>query len=136
MDSYLESDAFRDVAIARLSGAVNIPTQSFDDMGSIGEDPRWDIFYSFSDYLSKTYPLTHATLQLDKVNTHGLLYTWAGTDASLKPNLLMAHQDVVPVPDSTMKRMLISEQDVCLSALLIFSLLHSRMDTSTVFRTL
>jgi Gly-Xaa carboxypeptidase len=104
MESYLTSDAFRNVAIERLSGAVKIPTQSYDVMGEIGADPRWDIFYSFADYLSKTYPLTHATLQLEKVNTHGLLYTWAGTDPSLKPNLLMAHQDVVPVPDSTVKQ--------------------------------
>ncbi|KAI4908246.1 hypothetical protein J4E90_008870 [Alternaria incomplexa] len=104
MESYLTSNAFRDVAIERLSGAVKIPTQSYDDMGEIGSDPRWDIMYSFADYLEKTFPLTHATLQLDKVNTHGLLYTWAGTDASLKPNLLMAHQDVVPVPDSTVKQ--------------------------------
>ena len=104
MESYLTSDAFRDVAIERLSGAVKIPTQSYDDMGEIGSDPRWDIMYSFADYLGKTFPLTHATLQLEKVNTHGLLYTWAGTDASLKPNLLMAHQDVVPVPDSTVKQ--------------------------------
>ncbi|RAR08956.1 carboxypeptidase s [Stemphylium lycopersici] len=104
MESYLTSDAFRDVAIERLSGAVKIPTQSYDDMGDIGADPRWEIFYSFADYVSKTYPLAHATLQLEKVNTHGLLYTWAGTDPSLKPNLLMAHQDVVPVPDSTVKQ--------------------------------
>jgi Gly-Xaa carboxypeptidase len=94
MESYLTSDTFRDVAIERLSGAVKIPTQSYDDMDDIGADPRWDIFYSFADYLSKTYPLVHATLQLEKINTHGLLYTWAGTNPSLKPNLLMAHQDV------------------------------------------
>jgi Gly-Xaa carboxypeptidase len=104
MESYLVSDAFRDVAIERLSGAVKRPTQSYDDMGDIGSDPRWDIFYSFAGYLSKTYPQVHATLQLEKINTHGLLYTWAGMDASLKPNLLMAHQDVVPVPDSTVKQ--------------------------------
>ena len=63
MESYLTSDAFRDVAIERLSGAVKIPTQSYDDMGEIGSDPRWDIMYSFADYLGKTFPLTHATLQ-------------------------------------------------------------------------
>ncbi|KAI8935416.1 hypothetical protein NX059_007996 [Plenodomus lindquistii] len=104
MDSYLESSEFRNVAVKRLSGAVQIPTQSYDDMGAIGKDARWDIFYSFADYLEQTYPLVHATLQKERINTHGLLFTWAGTDASLKPNLLMAHQDVVPVPDSTVKQ--------------------------------
>lgn len=103
-ESYLQSDDFRELAIERLSGAVQIPTQSYDDMGDIGADPRWDIFDSFADYLAKTFPLTHATLQLEKVNTHGLLFTWAGTEPSLKPSLLMAHQDVVPVPDSTVKQ--------------------------------
>jgi Gly-Xaa carboxypeptidase len=103
-ESYLQSDDFRKLAIARLSGAVQIPTQSYDDMGDIGADPRWDIFDSFADYLVKTFPLTHATLQLEKVNTHGLLFTWAGTEPALKPSLLMAHQDVVPVPDSTVKQ--------------------------------
>lgn len=104
VENYLVSQAFRDIEISRLSDAVKIPTQSFDDMGGVGADPRWDIFYSFADYLSKTYPLTHSTLQLEKVNTHGLLYIWPGLDPTLKPNLLMAHQDVVPVPASTVKR--------------------------------
>lgn len=102
--NYLTTQAFRDLEIERLSNAVKIPTQSFDDMGDIGVDPRWDIFYSFADYLAKTYPLTHATLQLDKINTHGLLYTWPGTNPKLKPNLLMAHQDVVPVPENTVNQ--------------------------------
>ena len=31
-----------------LSGSVKIPTEMFDVMGPIGEDPRWDIFYNFS----------------------------------------------------------------------------------------
>lgn len=105
MESYLKSNAFREVAVRRLSGAVKIPTESFDDMGDIGADPRWDVFYSFADYLSQTFPLAHATLQLEKINTHGLLYAWSGTNPALKPNLLMAHQDVVPVPETTIKRM-------------------------------
>jgi hypothetical protein len=33
----------------------------------------------------------HATLALQKVNTYGLIYTWQGADASLKPLLLMGH---------------------------------------------
>ncbi|KAF2655193.1 vacuolar carboxypeptidase-like protein Cps1 [Lophiostoma macrostomum CBS 122681] len=86
MDMYLESDTFLNKSVSRLSGAVRIPTESFDDMGP---------------YLAVTFPLVHASLQIEKVNTHGLLYTWAGSDTSLKPTLLMAHQDVVPVPDAT-----------------------------------
>jgi Gly-Xaa carboxypeptidase len=104
MQTYLASNDFKDVAIKRLSGAVQIPTQSYDDMADVGTDPRWELFYEFAAYLEKTFPLVHASLTLEKVNTHGLLYTWTGTDQTLKPNLLMAHQDVVPVPDSTVEQ--------------------------------
>ena len=35
---------------------------------------------------------SHANLKLTKVNTYGLYYEWKGSDASLKPLLLAAHQ--------------------------------------------
>lgn len=101
MDEFLKSSEFQNMSVRRLSEAVQIPTQSFDDMGLIGEDKRWEVFYAFESYLLKTFPLIHANLELDAVNEHGLVYTWKGTNATLKPTLLMAHQDVVPVPDST-----------------------------------
>lgn len=43
----------------------------------------------------------HATLTQTRINTHALLYHWPGTDSSLKPILLTAHQDVVPVEPNT-----------------------------------
>lgn len=101
MEKYLESDTFRNNSILRLSGAVKIPTETFDDLGPVGEDERWNIMFDFATYLKLTFPRVHEVLDLEIVNTHGLLYTWKGTNSSLKPNLLMAHQDVVPVPKST-----------------------------------
>lgn len=101
MDAYFESDAFRNISIDRLREAVKIPTESFDDLGPVGEDKRWEIMYDFAAYLRNTFPQVHETLLLEKVNTHGLLFTWKGSDENLKPTLLMAHQDVVPVPKST-----------------------------------
>ncbi|KAF2735266.1 vacuolar carboxypeptidase-like protein Cps1 [Polyplosphaeria fusca] len=98
---YLTTDDFRNKSIARLAGAVQIPTETFDDMGEVGFDPRWDVFPPLAAYLEKTFPLVHSTLQLEKINIHGLLFTWAGTDPSLKPSVLMAHQDVVPVAEAT-----------------------------------
>lgn len=98
---YISSDSFRNGTIDRLSKAVQIPTESFDDMGKIGEDKRWEIMSSFADYLEKVFPRIHSKLSLEKVNTHGLVYTWKGSDDALKPTLLMAHQDVVPVPAAT-----------------------------------
>lgn len=101
MDKFLDSTKFRNESIARLAGVVQVPSQSYDDLGPIGEDSRWDIMYDMAAYLGKTFPLVHSTLKLEKVNTHGLLYTWEGSDKLLKPTVLMAHQDVVPVAEST-----------------------------------
>lgn len=101
MWEYIATPAFQNASIIRHSGAVKIPTQSYDDMGPIGEDKRWDKLYEFADYLEATFPRMHNDLKLEKVNTHGLLFTWQGSDEELKPLVLMAHQDVVPVPDST-----------------------------------
>ncbi|KAF8609702.1 carboxypeptidase S [Ceratobasidium sp. AG-I] len=93
--------SFEAVAAEYLGAAVRIPTESFDKMGPVGTDPRWDIFYKFSAHLLKTYPNVHATLTQTRINTHALLYHWPGTDSSLKPILLTAHQDVVPVEPNT-----------------------------------
>jgi len=101
MVGYIDSPDFFDAAIANMAGAVQIPTESFDDMGPVGEDPRWEILFEFAEYLKKTFPLVHSKLSLEKVNTHGLVYTWKGSNADLKPTVLMAHQDVVPVAKAT-----------------------------------
>ncbi|KAI9440734.1 hypothetical protein H4582DRAFT_2074521 [Lactarius indigo] len=84
-----------------LGGAVRVPTESYDKMDPVGVDERWEAFGPFHDYLLRSFPLTHETLTLTKVNTYGLLYEWKGSDDSLKPLLLAAHQDVVPVDPKT-----------------------------------
>ncbi|SMR52297.1 unnamed protein product [Zymoseptoria tritici ST99CH_3D1] len=94
---YLSTPEFVNASIIRLSGAVQIPTQSFDDLGPIGEDKRWEVFGPLHKYFEATFPRIHSELKVEKVNTHGLLYTWHGSDKALKPLVLMAHQDVVPV---------------------------------------
>ncbi|KAI1458841.1 hypothetical protein F4805DRAFT_422824 [Annulohypoxylon moriforme] len=101
MDEYIASPKFLNGTVSRMAGAIQIPTESYDDLGPIGEDKRWDTMYDFAAYLEKTFPLIHSTLSLEKVNTHGLLYTWQGSNEKLKPTVLMAHQDVVPVAQST-----------------------------------
>ncbi|KAI0119565.1 carboxypeptidase s [Daldinia grandis] len=101
LEDYIASPIFLNETVVRLAGAIKIPTQSYDDLGPVGEDERWDVLFDFATYLEKTFPLTHKTLTLQKINTHGLLYTWQGSDETLKPTVLMAHQDVVPVAEST-----------------------------------
>lgn len=94
-------DEFTLRAVEWLGGAVRVPTESYDKMGPVGVDERWKAFKPFHDYLFRSFPLTHETLTLTKVNTYGLLYEWKGSDDTLKPLLLAAHQDVVPVDPKT-----------------------------------
>ncbi|KAF3061867.1 Carboxypeptidase S [Daldinia childiae] len=82
--------------VERLSAAVRVPTESYDDNGDVDEDPRWETFQDLHQVLKQLLPLVHSQLELRKVNRYGLLYTFRGEDASKKPILLTAHQDVVP----------------------------------------
>ncbi|KAH6916052.1 Gly-X carboxypeptidase [Coprinopsis sp. MPI-PUGE-AT-0042] len=97
-----KSNEFRQQAVDWLAGAVRVKTETFDGMGPVEEDPRWDAFIPFHDYLLGAFPLVHTTLKLTKVNTYGLLYQWKGLNPNLKPLMLAAHQDVVPVDQSTL----------------------------------
>ncbi|CAA7267427.1 unnamed protein product [Cyclocybe aegerita] len=101
LNDKISTPDFKTSAIDWLAGAVRVPTESFDNMDPVGVDPRWDAFGPFHDYLLGAFPLVHKNLKLTKVNTYGLHYEWTGTDASLKPLLLAAHQDVVPVDPTT-----------------------------------
>ncbi|MFN8346458.1 MAG: M20 family peptidase [Spirosomataceae bacterium] len=88
-----------DSAVVHLSEAVKIRTVSFEDLSLMDSTQ----FEKFVGYLAKTYPLVHARLKWERINTYGLLYHWTGKDTSLKPALLMGHYDVVPVVQGTEK---------------------------------
>src|SRR6266566_6416457 len=81
----------------RLAGAVRFRTISYQDSSQF--DARE--FDGLHRYLRDSFPRLHAALALEKVNGYGLLYRWAGSDSSLAPILLLAHQDVVPVEPGT-----------------------------------
>lgn len=60
-----------------------------------GQEGPW---LELQAWLEETYPAFHAAADKETVpGGYTLLYTWEGSDASLDPILLMAHQDVVPV---------------------------------------
>ena len=85
-------------AVTRLSEAVKFRTISyFDSAAKIPE------FRRLHAYLEKSYPLVHARLTREILDSATLLYTWRGSDTSLAPVLLMGHQDVVPVEPGTEK---------------------------------
>lgn len=86
-------------ALANFKGAINIKTISYGDLSQIDTTQ----FLAFHDYLEKTYPLVHQNLKREKVAHFSLLYTWEGKDSKLKPTILMAHQDVVPIEEATQK---------------------------------
>ena len=54
-------------------------------------------FLGFRKFLDDAYPLIHSQLSKEIVDEYSLLYTWKGKNSALKPIVLIAHQDVVPI---------------------------------------
>lgn len=86
-----------DSAVSHLQQAIRYKTISVSD--KLPADTA--AFQAFHAFLQKAYPLVFSTLHLQKVNNLGLLFTWTGKNSTLKPAVLMAHQDVVPVEGGT-----------------------------------
>ena len=60
-----------------------------------GQEGPW---LEMQAWMEETYPDFHAAANKETIpGGYSLLYTWAGSDTSRDPILLMAHQDVVPV---------------------------------------
>jgi hypothetical protein len=57
VNKLFKSKAFHKLSVDRLVGAVQIHTETFQDMGRLGEDKRWDNFYKLEEYFRKTFPL-------------------------------------------------------------------------------
>ena len=83
---------------ARLSEAVKLRTISWQP-GAAAEDVEASkaAFVAFRDWIEKTYPEFSKTATREIVSDYTLVFTWAGSDPSLKPILLMSHMDVVPI---------------------------------------
>jgi carboxypeptidase PM20D1 len=84
----------------RLSQGIQFATISYMDETKVERE----VFTNFHAFLQLSYPKLHDTLSLEMVNELSLLYRWQGTDPSLKPILIMSHQDVVPVDSETLNR--------------------------------
>lgn len=94
----IEKIDLSDDIFQNLSKGLQYKTISFSEDAI----PDSAAFFGFHRFLSETFPLTHAALSLEKINTYSLLYTWKGSDPSKKPIILMSHQDVVPVDQPTL----------------------------------
>lgn len=82
-----------DLAARHLGEAVRFRTISHQDPAE-DQPAEWDRLHA---WLQTTYPDAHRAMAREVVAGHALVYTWKGTDPSLDPIVLMAHQDVVPV---------------------------------------
>ena len=80
----------------RLGDALSFKTISMTSVFDTTEE-----FLKFHKFLETTYPRTHSELRHEPVNEYSLLYTWQGSDAVLKPALILAHMDVVPTKQDT-----------------------------------
>jgi len=89
-----------EAAARRLSGAIRYATISDVDPAKV--DPA--AFDALHRHLEASFPAVRAQLLRETVNGASLLYTWRGTDASARPIVLQAHQDVVPVEPGTEAR--------------------------------
>jgi carboxypeptidase PM20D1 len=85
------------LAAQHLSAAVKFQTVSHEDKAE--DDPK--ALAAQRDWLAATYPHLAAAAPREIVGEGGLIWTWQGSDPSLAPIILMAHQDVVPVVAET-----------------------------------
>ncbi len=86
-------------AAAHLGEAVRIQTVSHQDPAA-NDASQWSALHA---WLASTYPHFAAAAKREDVpGTSALVWTWRGSDTSLPPAILMAHQDVVPVDPATL----------------------------------
>ena len=85
-------------AARHLGEAIRIRTVSHQE--ATDNDPKaWEDLHA---WLAVTYPGFHAAAKREILPNGALLYSWTGSDPSLPPIILMAHQDVVPVAEETL----------------------------------
>ena len=94
----LEQVTIADDIYQNLSKGLQHKTISFSEEAR----PDSTAFFGFHRFLKDTFPLVHESLELEKISTYSLLYTWKGSDTSKKPIILMSHMDVVPVDEPTL----------------------------------
>lgn len=78
-----------DRAVQHLSQAVRFET--------VSEDLSHPDFSGFLTFLEDAFPTVHARLERVVLEPNTPLFKWTGTDPGLKPVLLAAHYDVVPI---------------------------------------
>ncbi len=89
-----------DKSIQNLGKAVSFRTISYEDF-SLTDTLQFQHFHAFID---STYPLVFEHLEKEIHGNNALLYKWQGKNTKLKPLVLLAHQDVVPVAEENWEK--------------------------------
>lgn len=93
----IPAPALSETSLQHFQQALSFKTISYGD-STLFDSTQ---FNGFRQFLEHTYPQFHRQLTREIVAGYTLLYTWKGTNPSLKPVVLMAHQDVVPIEEAT-----------------------------------
>ncbi len=90
-------------AAQRLAGSIPFQTVWYGEGGGTPEQQKQTLaaLDEFHAYLEKTFPRVYEKLGHEVVGQENLLFTWKGSDPSLKPMLIMGHQDEVPIEAGT-----------------------------------
>ncbi|KAG0675235.1 Gly-Xaa carboxypeptidase [Pichia californica] len=89
----LTNKDYHEGIINRFSKSIQIPTFVFD------ENNDYTKMQKFHDFLKESYPLTYETAEIDIVHDYGLVFHFPGLNTDLKPIMLTAHMDTVPIGD-------------------------------------
>ncbi|HRJ30658.1 MAG TPA: M20 family peptidase [Cyclobacteriaceae bacterium] len=95
--SALPAPELSETTLKNFQQALSYKTISYGDPSLFDSSQ----FIGFQEFLKTTYPKTHETLLREIVEGYSLLYKWEGKNPDLKPVVLMAHQDVVPIEEAT-----------------------------------
>ena len=82
-----------DDAVERFQEMLRVPTISHEDPTQVDRAP----FENWVPTLRRLFPKVFDICELTMIDEFGILLRWPGTDPTLDPVVLMAHQDVVPV---------------------------------------
>ncbi len=92
---------------AHLAEVIQCQTVSMDppaqkcspeEQAAIDSNP----FTEMHEILMEDYPLVSRKLVMERINDYSLLFTWTGSRPDLPAVLFAAHQDVVPVAESSL----------------------------------
>jgi len=88
------------IVARHLQQATRFQTVSYGD--GIKEKEKTQALEAMQTWMEQTYPNFHEAAGPERFG-ESLLFTWIGKDPNLKPVLLMAHMDVVPIVPGTEK---------------------------------